>query len=108
MHDVPFQLITFHDGNQALDYLELLRITGMESCPDVLLLDLNLKSANSADVLKSFRMTAGAERPTLIVTSSSENCAIADSTRWFRQPFGFMEYMEIGRLAKDLQAAKQA
>jgi DNA-binding response OmpR family regulator len=105
MHDVPFQLIAFQDGAQALDYLELLRITGMETCPDVLLLDLNLMSVDSREILESFRKTAGNERATLIVTSSTENCSTAEATRWFRQPFGFLEYMEIGRLAKDLYAS---
>lgn len=107
MHDVPFQLIAFHDGNQALDYLELIRMTGLETCPDVLLLDLNIKTADSNAVLSAFRRASG-ERASLIVTSSTENCSAVNATRWFRQPFGFLEYMEIGRLAKDLHASMLA
>jgi CheY-like chemotaxis protein len=55
MHKIPHQLHVVDDGGGALDYLILMGESSEKPCLDLMLLDLNLPSADGPEILRALR-----------------------------------------------------
>lgn len=112
-HNISHDLSVLRDGQSALDYIARMGRDPAATCPDVLLLDLNLPKAEGSAVLREFRNHPdGAETPVIVVTSSDTirdraSVAVYGSTRYFRKPSDFDEFMQLGAIVREVLPAAQ-
>lgn len=107
MAGLSYDLIVQPDGEQALAYIGRIE-SGELSCPDIVLIDLNIPRKSGDMVLARLRQgSVCAQVPVVIVTSSAspKDRAIVAGDRasvYFRKPSDYDEYMELGGLVRDL------
>lgn len=106
-HNVTHRLFVAKDGAEAKRYIETMGTDGVR-CPDILLLDLNLPKADGYELLASFRAhPLCAETPVILVTSSNapddrRRATALGATRYFRKPTDLTDFLELGRVIRDL------
>lgn len=110
--DLRFELIHLRDGAHALKFI---RGQGAEAAaPDLILLDLNLSKYNGDDILREIRTSGHLDGVPVCVWSSSRSGrdeALFSSLgvcRFITKPSGLDQFMDIGRIIKDLLEGRAA
>jgi CheY-like chemotaxis protein len=110
-HGVDCTLEVIKDGEQAIRYLGRLA-EGVETAPDLIVLDLSLPRYDGLEVLSACRQTSGMEGiPILVLTSSdspreqarAEQLGISD---YVRKPILLDDFMQVGLRIKQLLEPK--
>ena len=100
-----------YDGKDATQFFDAADADENAPCPDVVLLDLNLPRKSGDDVLKHLRASRRCRNATVLIVSSSD--ALSDRNAvaslgiagYFKKPFDYAEYMQLGPLVKRLLEA---
>jgi len=101
-HRVKHELHVVQDGAEAISYVSRMGEHGTVCCPDLMLLDLNLPSADGPQILAAFRKNPQcAKTPVIIVTSSDaprDRARVSDLgiSHYFKKPSDWDEFMELG------------
>lgn len=105
LYGLSANLRTIDNGEQAIGIIDDAD-KGIEPCPALLVLDLNLPRKSGKDVLAHLRQSKTcAAIPVLIVTSSSVDEADVrrlGANRYFRKPTDYEEYMKVGEVVKSM------
>jgi DNA-binding response OmpR family regulator len=110
-HDVRADLVLFEDGERAFGYFQELD-QNEGSCPDLLLLDLNLPKVSGWEVFDFVRRSARCASVSVIVLSSSDAAmdkAKAErlgSVRYIRKPSNLEDFMQIGAIIRGVLQAR--
>lgn len=113
-HAVEHELHIVANGQAALYYISQMGHAGGPSCPDVLLLDLNLPKADGTTILEEFRKHPECtETPVIVVTSSNAErdrvkVAAYRVARYFQKPSDFDAFMELGAIVRQAALNCQA
>jgi len=106
---LPLTLHVVRDGEQALRFFESAAAGDPSySCPDLVILDINLPKKNGADVLKQMRQAGNCANARVIVVSTSqserdrEHMKMLGADHYFKKPSQFDEFMKLGDLIKEL------
>jgi len=78
---LDLRLHVTEDGQEALDFLHhhCTDSDKQESCPDLILLDLNLPKVNGKEVLAAIRQCSGISHiPVVILTTSTEQADVSE------------------------------
>jgi CheY-like chemotaxis protein len=101
------------DGEQALAALDPDRETTQWSCPDLVLLDLNLPRVSGREVLEKMRRSERCKGiPVIVVTSSSSPEELAEIRRldiagYFQKKADLAEFFELGKLIVKVLAGEK-
>jgi CheY-like chemotaxis protein len=107
-HQLDVDLRVFEDGEEAIDLIQLLDTDDSQTCPRLMLLDLNLPRADGFEVLKRLRNSRRcAEMPVIVMTSSAaqpdrEKSKALGADAYFRKQVGYAASLEIGGIIKKL------
>jgi Response regulators consisting of a CheY-like receiver domain and a winged-helix DNA-binding domain len=108
VHQLACELQVVEDGELALRFFEALDADANLSCPDLLLLDLNLPKVNGEEVLSHLRVSRRcAQMPVIVITSSDSDkdrdmAHRMGAARYFRKPSDLAEFMRLGAVIKGL------
>jgi CheY-like chemotaxis protein len=106
-HNIPHELRIAADGAEAMDLITRMGQPGEASCPDILLLDLNLPRIDGQEVLREFRRHPVCGSAPVIVLSSADRPADRETvralgvTRYFKKPNRFDAFMELGAMVRE-------
>jgi chemotaxis family two-component system response regulator Rcp1 len=109
-HHIRHRLHVIRDGEEALAYVARIGEPGGEPLPDLVLLDLNMPKADGAEILSAVRRHPGCARVPVIIVSSSATLrdqarmAQLGVARYFRKPFDFDEFMQLGAVVREVAA----
>jgi CheY-like chemotaxis protein len=101
-HNISYQLHVVRAGDEALAFIDRMGQPGDVTCPDVMLLDLNLPKVDGPEILSKFRKHPQcADTPVIVITSSDasrdrERMAEFGIARYFRKPSDLDEFMKLG------------
>ncbi len=101
-----FDLHSARDGEDALLYLKQIAGNGNRSCPDLLLLDLNVPKIPGIEVLRQLRGSLDCRRtPVVIVTSSDSEIdrravEALGVEAYFRKPSDLTAYLDLASVIK--------
>lgn len=104
---VRFHLEVCSDGSAGLSRIRDC-IEERASCPDLLLLDLNLPRYSGEEILEQLRKTVkGKEIPVVVLTSSDSprdraRAASFGIEHFFRKPPDLDEFLQLGQVVKAL------
>ncbi len=109
-----FELTHLADGRDALAFLRREAPYRDASLPDLILVDLNLSKYSGEDILREIQGAKHLAKAVVCVWSSSESRR--DRTRlldlgvaqFVTKPSGLDQFLEIGKLIKDLLAGRTA
>lgn len=107
---VRFHLEVCSDGNEGLSRIRDC-VEGRASCPDLLLLDLNLPKKSGAQVLEHMRQSRRCRDVPVVILSSSdspkdrEQTAQLGATAYFRKPSRLDDFMRLGEIVRQLLAS---
>lgn len=107
-YSIQCKLIPVENGPDFNSYVSEICEKEERDKPDLIILDWTLPKANVRELLEIVRKSNGcAESPILILTSSTspENRKIAfeaGATCFINKPTGLDEFMDIGRITKEL------
>lgn len=107
---VLFELIHLATGDQALAFIRREGAYRDAPIPDLILVDLNLSKYNGEDILRKIHDAKHLAKALVCVWSSSESrrdrTRIMDLgvARFVTKPSGLDQFLEIGKLLKDLLA----
>jgi CheY-like chemotaxis protein len=96
------QLSIMRDGAQAIDFIENLDAGSTHSCPDLVLLDLNLPKVGGRAVLQRVRMSPKLKQTIVLIISSSDapndrkQALDLGANGYFRKPSSLDQFMELG------------
>jgi two-component system, chemotaxis family, response regulator Rcp1 len=106
-HKVNCSLTAVTDGEQAVKFMDEVDAGG-ESCPDLIILDLNLPRKPGREVLKRIKMSEKCESVPIIILSSSDNqrdkdgVAAFNPTRYIRKPSKLDDFVKLGAIFKEI------
>jgi len=119
--NVPHEIVTVRDGQQALDFLfSTGGYAGRDRTlvPSVVLLDLNIPKVNGLEVLRRMRADERTRLiPVVVLTSSSldgdvSDCYCTGANSFVRKPVNFSEFVEtadgLGRYWLELNRSARA
>lgn len=107
-HQVPVRIVVATDGDEALKYLERAAADPHETCPGVMLLDLNLPKRSGLEVLERLReLPRYDDVPVIVVTTSGsrsdrEQSAHLGAARYFQKPVSYQEFLRIGEVLNEV------
>ena len=110
----PFELTHLADGGQALAFIRREGAYRDAPIPDLMLVDLNLSKYDGEEILREIHDTKHLAGILLCAWSSSQSgrdrARLVDLgvTRFVTKPAGLDQFMEIGKLIKDLLAGHRA
>jgi two-component system, chemotaxis family, response regulator Rcp1 len=112
--DFLFELTHLADGSHALAFIRREGAYTDAPIPDLILVDLNLSKYNGEDILREIHDTKHFARAMVCAWSSSQSRL--DRTRlmdlgvaqFVTKPSGLDQFLEIGKLIKDLLAGHKA
>ncbi|HVV44850.1 MAG TPA: response regulator [Bryobacteraceae bacterium] len=110
--DADVHVVT--DGEAAVKFFDRADADPAETCPALVILDLNLPRKRGVDVLRHMRASRRcAEALVLIVTSSDSNqdreaAFELRADGYFRKPAGYDLYMELGDVVRQLLTRNSA
>lgn len=105
---VPCNLRVLGDGEKAVDFIDEIDREAGESCPHLLLLDLNLPKKSGAQVLQRVKQSQRLRNVPVVVLTSSDSprdkdqAAQLGATHYFRKPSRLAEFMKLGEIVRDL------
>ena len=109
---LSYELLLARDGEDAMKYV--MEAASGERKMDLLLLDLNLPRRDGSEVLARMRSHASLTKVPVVVLTSSDSpqdrdrCLKLGASRYFQKPANLAEFMEIGRIAKELIEGRAA
>ena len=107
-HNLHDAVTVLSNGEEAVSFFDRLEHDLTASCPDIVLLDLNLPKYSGHGVLA--RIRAGrrcASAPVVIVSSSEAEADLAENRRlgataYFKKPSRLDDFMKLGALVNSL------
>jgi CheY-like chemotaxis protein len=96
------------DGEKATEFIDNLDVNESASCPDAILLDLNLPKRSGEQVLQRIRRSLKCGPVPVVVVTSSDSpkdkleAARLGATVYFRKPSKLAEFMQLGQLVREL------
>jgi two-component system, chemotaxis family, response regulator Rcp1 len=106
--DFPFELVHLLTGAAAVAYIHRQGIYADAATPSLILVDLNLSRYSGEDILREIRLAGHLSGIPVCVWSSSQSARDAalfanlGVSRFITKPTGLDQFMEIGRMIKDL------
>lgn len=106
-HAVACELIVVTDGERAIQFIDDVDRES-DTCPDLVILDLNLPKRSGKDVLRHMRASSKCNHiPVLILTSSDsqkdkDETASLGASRYIRKPSRLADFMALGGLFKQM------
>lgn len=111
---VRFELVHLLNGSDALAFIRRQGIYADAAIPDLILVDLNLSKYSGEDILREIRSASHLGGVAVCVWSSSrsrrDEALLKDLgvSRFITKPSGLDQFMEIGKIIKDLLAVPGA
>ena len=112
--DFRFELVPLPTGDEALAFIRGQGAYAGAAIPDLILVDLNLSKYSGEDILREIRSAAHLTGIPVCVWSSSRSrrdealLRDLDVTRFITKPSGLDQFMEIGKIIKDLLEDRRA
>jgi len=112
--DFRFELVHLLNGGEALAFIRRQGAYADAAIPDLILLDLNLSKYSGEDILREIRSATHLGGVPVCVWSSSrsprDEALLKDLgvRQFITKPSGLDQFMEIGKILKDLLAASKA
>jgi CheY-like chemotaxis protein len=108
--NLPFDIFTASDGQQAFDFIERADKELDSPCPHFLLLDLNLPKKDGFEVLRRVRVSTRCRNTRVVVITSSDapgdrKQAELLGAAYFRKPTSYEEFLKLGGVLKRLLEA---
>jgi chemotaxis family two-component system response regulator Rcp1 len=109
-NEVDATLFVAHDGDEGIRIIDAIDESRI-SCPDLIVLDLNLPRKSGFDVLERVRSSRQCNRRPVVVFSSSdaeedrEHAQRLGASYYLRKPSSLKELMLIGELLKKILLA---
>jgi len=109
--DLRFELIHMPTGSEALAFIRRQGSWSRADVPDLILIDLNLSRYSGEDILREIRAARHLARVPVCAWSSSQSWRDGAMLKklgvshFITKPSGLDQFMEIGRVIKDLLAA---
>jgi len=106
--DFPFELVHLLNGGEALAYIRRQGVHAEAAIPDLILMDLNLSKYTGEDILREIRAAKHLAGVPVCVWSSSQSrrdkSLLHDRgvSQFITKPSGLDQFMEIGKIIKDL------
>lgn len=101
-HSIECLVTVLSDGDQASRFFQRIEAESTTSCPDLVLLDLNLPRLSGHEVLTKIRsMSRCASLPIIVVSSSNAEADLTANKRlgatdYFQKPSSLDEFMKLG------------
>ncbi len=111
--DFRFELVHLLDGGEALAFIRREGAYAVAAIPNLILVDLNLSKYSGEDLLREIRGAKHLAGVPVCVWSSSQSrrdqALLSDLgiARFITKPSGLDQFMEIGKIIKDLVAMKK-
>jgi DNA-binding response OmpR family regulator len=111
--DFRFELVHLLDGGEALAFIRREGAYAVAAIPNLILVDLNLSKYSGEDLLREIRGAEHLAGVPVCVWSSSQSrrdqALLSDLgvARFITKPSGLDQFMEIGKIIKDLVAMKK-
>jgi CheY-like chemotaxis protein len=105
-----FELTVKQDGELMLSHIDSID-KGERSCPDIVLLDLNLPKTSGHLLLERMRRVGLCKRVPIIIVTSSDSARDRElaerlgATGYFRKASDYDEFMRLGAVVKRYTAA---
>jgi CheY-like chemotaxis protein len=112
--DFPFELVHLLSGGEALAFIRRQGSYADAAIPNLILLDLNLSKYTGEDILREIRNAPHLAGVPVCVWSSSrsgrDEALLKDLgvSQFISKPSGLDQFMEIGKIIKDLLAGAKA
>src|ERR1700733_12606072 len=112
--NLQFELTHLRDGGEALAFIRRRGAHAKAAVPDLILMDLNLSRYTGEDILREIRAAKRLACVPVCVWSSSESrrdqslLKSLGVSRFITKPSGLDQFMEIGKIIKDLLAGAPA
>ena len=112
--DLRFELVHLLSGGQALAFIRRQGAYADAAIPNLILVDLNLSKYTGEDILREIRSTRDLSGVPVCVWSSSRSrrdevlLKELGVTQFITKPSGLDQFMEIGKIIKDLLAGPRA
>jgi DNA-binding response OmpR family regulator len=112
--DLRFELVHLLNGGEALAFIRRQGAYADAAIPDLILVDLNLSKYTGEDILREIRSATHLGAVPVCVWSSSrsrrDEALLKDLgvCQFITKPSGLDQFMEIGKILKDLLAAPRA
>jgi two-component system, chemotaxis family, response regulator Rcp1 len=106
--DLRVELLHLADGDQALDFVRRTGVFSDMPIPSLILMDLNLPRHNGEDILREIRGASHLSGIPVCAWSSSQSqqdqavLTELGIARFVTKPLGLDQFMEIGKIIKDL------
>ena len=107
-YDLPIDLHTVTDGQQAIDFIKRAESDPQQPCPQLLLLDLNLPKRSGLEILKYVRSsTKWKDIPVVVITSldsprDRSSASQLGANTYFRKPTSYEGFLKVGEVLRDL------
>ena len=114
MQDLRFELLHLMSGSEALAFIRRQGAYTDAAAPNLILVDLNLSKYTGEDILREIRSAGHLGGIPVCAWSSSrsrrDEALLKDLgvTQFITKPSGLDQFMEIGRIIKDLLAGASA
>jgi len=95
-----------YDGEQATEFFN--SSDDNKTCPDLILLDMNLPKESGEDVLRHVRNSVACKDAMVLVVTSSDSITEhhamdhLGACGYFRKPGRYAEYLKLGVMVKEL------
>jgi two-component system response regulator len=112
--DFPFELVHLLNGGEALAFIRRQEAYSHAAIPDLILVDLNLSKYTGENILREIRNAQHLAAVPVCVWSSSRfqrdetELKELGVARFISKPSGLGQFMEIGKIIKDLLAGSKA
>jgi DNA-binding response OmpR family regulator len=109
--ELQFELVHLLKGSEALPFIRRQGMYTDAAIPDLILVDLNLSKYTGEDILREIRSASHLNGVPVCVWSSSrsrrDEALVKDLgiSRFITKPCGLGQFMEIGKIIKDLVVA---
>jgi DNA-binding response OmpR family regulator len=113
-HELRFELIHLLSGDEALAFIRRQGAHADAAAPSLILVDLNLSKYTGEDILREIRRAGHLAGVPVCVWSSSKSrrdealLKTLGVAQFITKPSGLDQFMEIGRIIKDLLAGATA
>lgn len=113
-HQVSHDLTLYRDGSEAIEALATLGGAHGPPCPDIILLDLNLRKSDGLAVISAFREHPSCVRtPVIVVTSTAAPRELARLSglgvkHYFQKPSDLDDFMALGRMVAAVAVVEES
>jgi DNA-binding response OmpR family regulator len=108
-HGVEGELTILLDGEQAIHFIQSIDLQAV-SCPDLIIVDLNLPKRPGSDVLACVRRSVKCRQSPVVILTSSDARQDRDeamrlgASRYIRKPLRLAEFIGLGEIFKAMIA----